>query len=82
MSHLLSVPCQSELNIIKGGEKMKKMLLKSEMLAARRRLQSEQVNTVVICTGIMGAAEFNATQNTLTCLGMLKGTSGSERGKR
>lgn len=34
----------------------------------------------MICRGIMGAAEFNATQNTLTCLGMLKGTSGSEGG--
>lgn len=42
-----------------------------------RGLRSEQVNTVVICGGILGVAEFNATQNSLTCLGILKGTSGS-----
>lgn len=59
----------------------KEMLLNSEMLTSGRRLRSGQVNTVVICTRIMGAAEFNATQNTLTCLRMLKGTSGSERGE-
>lgn len=62
-------------------EKRKKMPLNVERLASGRRLQSEQVSTVVICRRIMGAAEFNATQNTLTCLGMLKGTSGSERGR-
>lgn len=47
---------------------------------SRRGLRSEQVNTVVICRGIMRVAEFNATQNSLTCLGILKGTSGSEGG--
>lgn len=60
--------------MVRGG------LFTSETLVWRRRLQSEQVNTVVICRGILGVAEFNATQNSLTCLGILKGTSGSGRG--
>lgn len=57
------------------------MLVSVEMLASGRRLPSEQLSTVVICRRILAAAEFNAAQKTLTCLGMLKGTSGSERGR-